>query len=181
MSIDYTSLYKSAQAELLTLREEKAELERTIANRDAQMAALIQTMNAIAPLVGEKPVNDPSIVETENPPAGMTGCIRTILSKAGEPLSASEIRDKLESIGFDMKSYSNPLATIHTILRRLTESSQVEAHYEMDSTAPGGKKFAIAVGKDIVIERVAGKTFQIGKMKGLIGVGKITRRRAEHD
>jgi hypothetical protein len=181
MSIDYTALYKSAQSELQALRSEKAELERSIANRDAQMAALVQTMNAIAPLVGEKPLEAPPNGDAENPPAGMTGCIRTILAQAGGPLSASEIRAKLESIGFDMKSYSNPLATIHTILRRLTESAEVEAHYEMDAPAPGPKKFAIAVGKDIVIERVAGKTFQIGKMKGLIGMGKITRRRAEHE
>ncbi len=170
MSIDYTTWYQNAQAELQRVRGEKAELELAVAAHDQQIAALIQTMNAIAPLIGEEAVDLPA--REEAPPAGMTDCIRNILAKAGEPLSASEVRDRLQEIGFDMQSYSNPLATVHTILRRLTESQELETYYEAD--APGAKRFAV-VGKGIAVEKVAGKDFAIGKFKGFIGVGKLKR------
>src|SRR5262249_4213201 len=131
MPIDYTSWYQSAKAELEKLRQEKAGFEHAIAGCDQQIAALIQTMNAIAPLVGEQPVAD-----SETLAHGMTDCIRAILIRAEEPMSAAEIRDSLAEMGFDMESYSNPLATIHTILRRLTESEEVETAQEMNLAMP---------------------------------------------
>jgi hypothetical protein len=130
--IDYRALYDNAVNELARL--------------EAEVAALKQTIAAIAPLVGEAV------------PSGLTDAIRTILAKADGPLSASEIRDRLSGMGFDMKSYSNPLATIHTILRRLTDSD--EAH----------------VQKETHIEPIAGKRFVVGKsMKGFIGVARLRR------
>src|ERR1035437_5514839 len=187
MPVDYKSWFENAKAELQRVREEKAELERALALRDQQIAALLQTMIAIAPLAGEEPPEAPAAAETETPPVGMTDAIRTILSKAREPLTAGEIRDRLEDTGFDMKSYSNPLATIHTVLRRLTESEKVDVH-ESSPAAAGGKKFSIVPGKGhtvgLALERVggkfgvdlvAGKSFALGKeLKGYLGV---TRRR----
>src|ERR1035437_2719324 len=105
MPVDYKSWFENAKAELQRVREEKAELERALALRDQQIAALLQTMIAIAPLAGEEPPEVPAAAETETPPVGMTDAIRTILSKAREPLTAGEIRDRLEDMGFDMKSY----------------------------------------------------------------------------
>ncbi|MGA3237866.1 MAG: hypothetical protein ABSG03_16350 [Bryobacteraceae bacterium] len=133
-------------------------------------------MHAIAPLVGEEPVTLPTSAEAELAPGGMTESIRNILTEAGEPLTASEIRDGLERKGFDMRSYSNPLANIHTILRRLTESKAVETTHEINAASPGGKRFTIAVGKRFEVEKVAGKSFEIGKLKGFVGVGRLKRR-----
>jgi len=169
MSIDYKSWYENARIELQKVQEQKSTLHRAILDCDTQIAALVQTMNAIAPLIG---------AETLKPPgeeAGMTDCIRAILTEAGAPLTASEIRGRLEAQGFDMKSYSNPLANIHTILRRLTDSKAVETTHEVNAPA-AGKRFAIAVGKDFEIEKVWGKSFQIGKFKTFAGKGKLKRR-----
>jgi aspartokinase len=131
--IDYRALYDNAISELARL--------------EAEAAALRQTIAAIAPLVNE------------SAPSGLTDAIRAILAKAGEPLSASDIRDRLADMGFDMKSYSNPLATIHTILRRLTESDEAN------------------VQKESKIEPIAGKRFVLGKkVKGFIGIATINRR-----
>ncbi len=110
----------------------------------------------------------------------MTDSVREILRKSPEPMTASEVRDALERLGFDMKSYSNPLATIHTVLRRLTESDEVETTHEM---APG-KRYSIPafkgvsllpVGSGLSVEKIAGKDFEIGKLKGFIGVGRLRR------
>ena len=99
----------------------------------------------------------------------MTGCVRAILKKAVEPLTASEIRESLGAIGFDMKSYSNPLATIHTVLRRLGESGEMETTHEMLSA----KKFTIPINKHVAVEKIVGTGFRIGKMRGFIGKGRL--------
>lgn len=176
MSIDYNSWYENAKTELQKVQEEKAGLQRAAIDCDRQIAALIQTMNAIAPLVGAEPLTPPASEETDMAPGGMTDSIRSILTEAGEPLTASEIRDRLEQKGFDIKSYSNPLANIHTILRRLTESKAVETTHEINAPAPGVKRFTIAVGKRFEVEKVWGKSFEIGKLKGFVGKGRLKRR-----
>ena len=75
-------------------------------------------------------------------------------------------------IGFDMEAYSNPLATVHTVLRRLAESGEVETTHEMSDS----KKFTIPVSKHLAVEKIFGKSFQIGSKKGFIGVGRLRRR-----
>ena len=185
MPVDYPAWYAGAKAELEKLQEEKAQLKRSLDDCDKQIAALIQTINALAPLVGEEPIAAP---EPEAPPAGMTDSIRGILAEAKEPLSAAEIRDLLETMGFDMKSYSNPLATVHTVLRRLTESGETEAQEKdgvkkFSSAMKKGYAIGLTIGKDIKdggrgVELVAGKSFSIGKdWKGVIGVGSLGKRK----
>jgi hypothetical protein len=48
-----------------------------------------------------------------------------VLNAAGHPLTAVEVRQQLEAMGFDVSKYSNDLAPIHTVLKRLTESDEV--------------------------------------------------------
>jgi hypothetical protein len=181
MPIDFQTWYREARAELENLQREKAELERSVEEREKQIAVLARTVNFLAPLVGEQPA---PAGDAEGAQAGMTGSIREILKNAPEPLTASEIRDSLESLGFDMKSYSNPLATIHTVLRRLADANEVETTHEM---APG-KRYAfvmpfrgvhLGTGKDDQVEKIAGRDFEIGKLKGFIGVGRLRRERRD--
>ncbi len=133
--IDYRNLYDNAVSELARL--------------ETEAAALRQTITALAPLVGEAS------------PKGLTDAIRKILASSEEPLTASQIRDRLTAMGFDMKAYSNPLATIHTVLRRLSQSEEAD------------------VQKHSRVEPILGKRFVIGKkFKGMIGIGRIQRRYA---
>jgi DNA-binding PadR family transcriptional regulator len=176
MAIDYASWYENAKSELEKVQQEKASLERAAMLCDRQIGALIQTMNAIAPLVGAEPTPLPALQGAKPAPADLTDSIRAILTDAGEPLTATEIRTALEAKGFDMKSYSNPLANIHTILRRLTEAKAVETTHEIHAAAPAGKRFTITVGKGLEVEKVWGKSFEIGKLRGFVGKGRLQRR-----
>jgi len=99
MSIDYKNWFENAKNELQKVQEEKAGLQCAAVHCDRQIAALIQTMNAIAPLVGEEPLTLPASEETEMAPGGMTDSIRNILTEAGEPLTAAEIRDLFRAEG----------------------------------------------------------------------------------
>jgi hypothetical protein len=154
MPVDYSSWYHNAKAELAKVYQEKAGLEQALADCDTRIEALTRTIAALAPLVGEK-------APTSAPAVGMTDAIRAILAQAEGALSAGEIRERLEALGFDMASYSNPLATVHTILRRLTESEEISVQ------ARKARKG---------VEPIFGKRFVIGKeMKGFIGIARIKR------
>lgn len=147
MTIDYKAWYAAAKEELEKLQQERAALEQKRADYDKQIAALTWTVNGLAPLVGEEPLPPPPGA-VPIPPAGITDSIREVLNQAEKPLSASEIRDQLRDLGFDTASYSNVLATIHTILRRLREAGEIESS----------------------VAKVAGRDFQFGN-GGFVGIG----------
>jgi hypothetical protein len=53
--------------------------------------------------------------------------VRNVLRNVpSQALTAKKVRDLLRSAGFDLSSYTNPLASIHTILKRLAERGEVE-------------------------------------------------------
>lgn len=71
-------------------------------------------------------------------PTGFTDAICKVLQAAnGEAMTAVEVRDALPSVGFLLSGYSNPLATVHTILKRLVENTflyNVEAEKKEEKT-----------------------------------------------
>jgi hypothetical protein len=77
-------------------------------------------------------------------PPGFTDSVRNVLRNIpSEAVTARKVRDLLRGAGFDLSSYTNPLASIHTILKRLTEREEVvagesngEVHYRWNATAP---------------------------------------------
>ena len=166
MAVDYQAWYESARAELEKLQAEQAELERAHEEQERKIAELVKTVNFLAPLVGQQTV-------AATPPAGMTDCIRDVLKDAPEPLTAAEIREKLEALGFDMKSYSNPLATIHTVLRRLTEADEVVTMHESSA----GRRAFMPLGHSLGVEKIAGKEFKIGGRRGFVGIGRLRVRK----
>lgn len=55
----------------------------------------------------------------------LTDAIRTVLRNSPESLRPIEIRDRLVSGGFNVKAHSNIMASIHTALKRLTDTGKV--------------------------------------------------------
>ena len=94
--------------------------ERALADRaalDARIAQLQQTINTLSRLCGLQPTV----------PWGLTDACRTILRNAAHPMTALEVRDRLAAAGFDLARYANPLAAIHTVLKRLTQAGEASA------------------------------------------------------
>ena len=59
-------------------------------------------------------------------PPGFTDSVRNVLrSRSGDWATAIRVRDWLNAEGYNLSQYSNPLASIHTILRRLAKSDEV--------------------------------------------------------
>jgi hypothetical protein len=63
--------------------------------------------------------------EEETAPQGLTDACRSILKSTESDLTPTDVRDSLEQSGFDLGKYENPLAVIHTTLKRLAEQGEV--------------------------------------------------------
>jgi|SRR5579862_1714294 len=108
-AIDYAAVLKATREELDRLRREREQ-------NDVRIAKLEQIENALSAEVED--------AAEERPLAGVTDVVRNILKTANEPLSAIDVRDKMLTMGFDASGYSQFLASIHVVLKRLTKSNE---------------------------------------------------------
>ena len=104
----YRAALDEALREYETLLQQKADL-------DARLAQVAESVGTLTRLCGYTPTVA----------YGLTEACKTSLRCAAVPMTPLDVRDRLQSTGFDINRYSNPLAAIHTVLRRLTESGEV--------------------------------------------------------
>jgi hypothetical protein len=131
---DYRAALEAAAREYETLGEERRKI-------DDRLTQLAQTIGTLSRLIGLTP----------SVPLSITDAVRLAL-RAGVPMTPPEVRDRLLSIGVDLSSYSNELAVIHTVLRRLNEAGEIRI-----IPKPGGKNAylwakpakVIAIGPEI--------------------------------
>lgn len=94
------------------------EYERALADRAAledRIAQLRQTIGTLTKLCGFTPTAS----------FGLADACRMVLRNAQEPMTPTAIRDRLASVGVDLDRYANPLAAIHTTLKRLAEAGEL--------------------------------------------------------
>jgi hypothetical protein len=104
--------YRSALAAAIAEYEDLGARRREIDDRLSQLA---QTIGTLTKLLGLTPTV----------PLGLTDACRLALRGAGVPLTPTEVRDRLLSIGVDLSVYASELSAIHTILRRLNEAGEI--------------------------------------------------------
>ena len=105
---EYRRALDAAVREYEKLTSERAQL-------DARISQLQHSIAALTKLCGFEPTV----------PLGLTDACRLALRNSPTPLTALELRDRLTSIGIDLTKYSNPLASIHTVLRRMREGGEI--------------------------------------------------------
>jgi hypothetical protein len=106
--------YQGALARAIEEYERLGEERQRIDDRLSQLA---QTISTLMRLLGLMPTV----------PFGLTDACRLVYRNAGIPLGPTEVRDRLRAIGMDLSVYSNEMAAIHTVLRRLNESGELRA------------------------------------------------------
>lgn len=93
------------------------------------------------------------------PEEGLTNHISWILDSAAEPLTAVEIKQRLTDLRFDVAKYANPMAAIHTTLKRLVENG------EIGYIAEDGKKIYMSRGIAKMLKSAGGKLVPVLKSK----------------
>ena len=105
---DYRRALRAAAKEYEELGAKRREI-------DQRLAELVQTIGTLTRLLGLTPTV----------PMGLTDAVRMIVRGAGVPMTPVEVRDRLRAVGFDTSKYTNELAAVHTVLRRLNEAGEL--------------------------------------------------------
>jgi len=101
--------------------------ERDQLNRKIENTAELISANANFLPEEERAAQLQKLAEMVAGPPGFTDSVRNVLRNVpSQALTAKKVRDLLRCAGFDLSSYTNPMASIHTILKRLAERGEVE-------------------------------------------------------
>lgn len=106
-----TSDYRAALESAAKEYEELGEKRRRI---DQRLSQLAQTIGTLSRLLGRTPTV----------PLSITDAVRLAM-RGGVPMTPTDVRDRLVSIGVDLSIYTNELAVIHTVLKRLNEAGEI--------------------------------------------------------
>src|SRR4051794_40144438 len=120
-----TNDYRRALATAIREYEALGQQRQDVDKRLAEVAQTIGTLSRLCGLI-------PTV------PLGLTDACRLVIRGAGVPLTPAEVRQRLQTIGFDLSKYANDLAAIHTILKRLNESG--ELRFVPQTYTPIGEK-----------------------------------------
>lgn len=105
---DYRRALETAIREYEALGQQRQDIDKRL----AEVAQTIGTLSRLCGLVSTVPL-------------GLTDACRLVVRGAGVPVTPTDVRQRLQTIGFDLSKYANDLAAIHTILKRLNESGEL--------------------------------------------------------
>jgi hypothetical protein len=123
MARDYKTELRDAEASLHNMLWGLEHLQGEIAKQKRRVAALSELAN----------IEEDSAVAV-GLVTGVTDAVRTVFMGAEKPLSPGEVRDRVEALG--LPPQQNLLASVHTVIRRLLESKDIEG--KGDPASGGG-------------------------------------------
>jgi hypothetical protein len=124
---------KQASFDFINWKMKREEEERIVAEIDREMAKLSLKIVSLAALCDDIPA-DIAVSETLNElsKVGLTDAVRSVLRANGGWMEATEVRDQIVKLGVNLQKYQNPLASVHTILGRLS-SKELDVAQQRDT------------------------------------------------
>ncbi|SRR5713101_759392 len=113
--------------------EELSEWSKQKQNAEREMAKLQQLIVANANMLpdAERVAFMGQIAEAV-PPAGITDAIRQVFRANRKGLTPVQVKEALMVSGFDITSQANAMASIHSVIRRLVSSGEIEPFGDAD-------------------------------------------------
>ena len=121
MAIDYQQVMERSVAEFSDLIRQRRKLDDKIARLQKTVHWCARQLCDSSP---QSAVAAP-VADAEDGPIGFTEAVRQVLLTYRIWLSPVQVRDLLPTIGFDTKTYHEPLPSIHVILKRLVPTGEV--------------------------------------------------------
>jgi hypothetical protein len=94
-----------------------------VETRLAQLRLIISNLGALCGLPAER---------RPSPDLGLTDACRSALRASLGGLTAAQVRERLASLGIDSDQYSNLLASIHVVLKRLVAAGEIWTYKAKD-------------------------------------------------
>jgi hypothetical protein len=116
---DYRRALEAAIKEYDQLKAQRDAVE----TRLAQLRSIISNLGALCGLPAER---------RPSPDLGLTDACRSALRASLGGLTAAQVRERLASLGIDSDQYSNLLASVHVVLKRLVAAGEVWTYKAKD-------------------------------------------------
>jgi hypothetical protein len=118
---------KQFKQTLETARHTRDELIQKRTAIDRELMQQSRVIAAVSELLGETIDSD----------IGITEATLMVIRGASVPMAPTQVRDELRKVGYDIDSFSNPMASLHQVLKRLEEKGEIWA----DKTQDGKKAY----------------------------------------
>jgi hypothetical protein len=118
--------YRQSIAEALSRLRALVDKREQIDSLIAKLKGIVTANAAMLP-DAEREETLRSLRELVGTPPGFTDAVREFMRRnSGRWFTAIGVRDGLRTVNFDVREYDNPLASIHTILRRLLVRGELD-------------------------------------------------------
>jgi hypothetical protein len=114
------ALYQANQ-DLARLLVQREEIDRKAARLQAVIADLENLRAELMHKHLDREIDQ--VIKADDLRMGITEASRFILKEKFFPMTASDLKKSMEARKLDLSRYSNPLAVIHTVLKRLVKRS----------------------------------------------------------
>jgi ABC-type transporter Mla subunit MlaD len=121
---------KQFKQTLETARRTRDELAQKRTAIDRELMQQSRVIAAVSELLGETIDSD----------IGITEATLMVIRAASEPMTPTQVRDELRKIGYDIDSFSNPMASLHQVLKRLEDKGEIWS----EKTQDGKRKYVKA-------------------------------------
>jgi len=115
-------------ADLMVAQTKLAELQQRHIALDVEMAELRKKIIALGTLSGM------DLADELLKDIGLSEMSATAMAWAGRALTPPEIKALIAKFGYDIEKHSNPLASIHTTLKRMERAGKVRSIKQADGT-----------------------------------------------
>jgi hypothetical protein len=117
---DYKAVLEKAKSDLLLTQAQLGEKFKEQEMLEKKITGLRATIAALARMLDEEFVEEDAI--------GLTDAIRAAFRAAGltGTLTPTEVKEKLEMMGYDTAKYGNVMASVHTIINRLVGKREIK-------------------------------------------------------
>jgi hypothetical protein len=119
---DYHRMLYDAKQDLARDLVNRQKLDERIARKQALVTQLQNLCTELDHKQFEKQIDG---VIKKNLKVGITEAARVILQENFFPMTPSELKKRIEDRKHNLAPYKNPLAVIHTVLKRLVQSGDV--------------------------------------------------------
>lgn len=113
-------LLRGMKRDLARLLDRRDDLEAQLDEVKKQIHNVDKIITHLMPIAGEA-------ITADIPTLGLTDAIRKIMEQSKDRMSATDVHDELKHHRFDFSQYSQPAASIHTVLRRLAKKGEIAA------------------------------------------------------